>query len=123
MGTTEEVQELAELLPAIMKVSSVSKEYPNRTSSEVRVYVDDCIKPQSNDLEELIKEALQNYRGNNEVIVTTTSGGSVYVEDYDTSELVSRNGELEDEVEQLRAEIDDLNQRIEELEEELEKYE
>ncbi len=81
------------------------------------------IKPQSNDLEELIKEALKDYRGNNEVIVTTTSGGSVYVEDYDSSELVSRNGELEDEVEQLRAEIDDLNQRIEELEEELEKYE
>lgn len=119
MGTSEEVKQLAELLPAIMKVSSVSGEYPNRNSSEVRVYVDGCIKPQSNDLEELIKEALQNYRGNNEVIVTTTSGGSVYVEDYDTSELVLRNGELEDEVEQLRAEIYELNQRIEELEEEL----
>ncbi len=40
MGTSEEVKQLAELLPAIMKVSSVSGEYPNRGSSDVRVYVD-----------------------------------------------------------------------------------
>lgn len=81
------------------------------------------IKPQSNDLEELIKEALKDYRGNNEVIVTTTSGGSVYVEDYDSSELVSKNEELENEVENQKAEIEDLSHRIEELEEELEEYE
>ncbi len=43
MGTSEEVQELAELLPAIMRVSSVSGEYPNRGSNDVRVYVDGCI--------------------------------------------------------------------------------
>lgn len=45
MGTSEEVKQLAELLPAIMKVSSVSEEYPNRGSSnEVRVYVDGIIE-------------------------------------------------------------------------------
>lgn len=43
MGTSEEVKQLAELLPAIMKVSSVSGEYPNRGSNDVRVYVDGCI--------------------------------------------------------------------------------
>ena len=44
MGTSEEVKQLAELLPAIMKVSSVSGEYPNRGSSDVRVYVDGSIE-------------------------------------------------------------------------------
>ncbi len=77
------------------------------------------IKAKSNsELEEIIKEALKDYRGNNEVILTTTSGGSVYVENYDSSELVLKNEELEDEVEKLKAEIDDLCHRIIELEEE-----
>ncbi len=77
------------------------------------------IKAKSNsELEEIIKEALKDYRGNNEVILTTTSGGSVYVENYDSSELVLKNEELEDEVEKLKAEIDDLSHRIIELEEE-----
>lgn len=45
MGTSEEVKQLAELLPAIMNVSSVSGEYPNRgNSSEVRVYVDGVVE-------------------------------------------------------------------------------
>ncbi len=122
MGTSAEVKQLAELLPAIMKVSSVSGEYPNRGSNDVRVYVEGCIKPRSNDLNEIIFEALKDYRGNNEVILTTTSGGSIYIEDYNSSELVSKNEELEEEVESLKVEIDELNQRIEELEEELEKY-
>lgn len=39
-GTSEEVKELVELLPAILNVKNVSKEYPNRGSQEVRVYVD-----------------------------------------------------------------------------------
>lgn len=77
------------------------------------------IKAKSNsELEELIKEALKDYRGNNEVIVTTTSGGSIYIEDYNSSEFVSKNEELEAEVEELKAEIDDLSHRITELEEE-----
>ena len=114
-GAPKEVQELAELLPAVMKVSSVSGEYPSRGSNDVRVYVDGSIKPRSNDVNEIIFEALKDYRGNNEVIVTTTSGGSIYIEDYNSSEL-------EEEVESLKVEIDELNQRIEELEEELEKY-
>ena len=70
-------------------------------------------------LEEILKEALKDYRGNNEVIVTTTSGGSIYIEDYDSSELVSNNKELEDKVELLKVEIDELNQRIEDLEEQI----
>lgn len=121
-GAPKEVQELAELLPAVMKVSSVSGEYPSRGSNDVRVYVDGSIKPRSNDVNEIIFEALKDYRGNNEVIVTTTSGGSIYIEDYNSSELVSKNEELEEEVDSLKVEIDELNQRIEELEEELEKY-
>ncbi len=44
MGTSEEVKQLAELLPAIMKVESVSGEYPNRGSSNVRVYVDGSVE-------------------------------------------------------------------------------
>ncbi len=40
MGTSEEVKELVELLPAILNVKNVSKEYPNRGSKAVRVYVD-----------------------------------------------------------------------------------
>lgn len=119
MGTSAEVKQLAELLPAIMKVSSVSGEYPNRGSNDVRVYVEGCIKPRSNDLNEIIFEALKDYRGNNEVIVTTTSGGSIYIEDYDSSELVSNNKELEDKVKLLKVEIDELNQRIEDLEEQI----
>ena len=119
MGTSEEVQKFAELLPAIIKVSSVSREYPNRGSYDVRVYVDGSIKPRSNDLNEIIFEALKDYRGNNEVIITTTSGGSIYMEDYNSSELVSKNEELEDEVESLKVEIDELNQRIEDLEEQI----
>jgi hypothetical protein len=43
-GAPKEVQELAELLPAVMKVSSVSGEYPNRGSNDVRVYVDGIIE-------------------------------------------------------------------------------
>lgn len=120
MGTSEEVKQLAELLPAIMKVSSVSGEYPNRGSSDVRVYVEGYIKPQSNDLNEIIMDSLKDYRGNNEVIVTTTSGGSVYIEDYDSSELVLNNKELRAEVENQKTEIVDLHLRIEELKEELE---
>ena len=119
MGTSAEVKQLAELLPAIMKVSSVSGEYLNRGSNDVRVYVEGCIKPRSNDLNEIIFEALKDYRGNNEVILTTTSGGSIYIEDYDSSELVSNNKELEDKVELLKVEIDELNQRIEDLEEQI----
>lgn len=45
MGTSKEVKQLVELLPAIMNVSSVSGEYPNRGSSnEVRVYVDGVVE-------------------------------------------------------------------------------
>lgn len=44
MGTSEEVQQLVELLPAIMNVSSVSGEYPNRGSNDVRVYVDGVVE-------------------------------------------------------------------------------
>ncbi len=45
MGTSEEVKQLAELLPAIMRISSVSEEYPNREfSNEVRVYVDGSVE-------------------------------------------------------------------------------
>ena len=77
------------------------------------------IKTPSNDLKEIIMDALKDYRGNNEVIVTTTSGGSIYIEDYDSSELVSNNKELEDKVELLKVEIDELNQRIEDLEEQI----
>ncbi len=81
--------------------------------------VEGDIKAKCNsELEELIKEALKDYRGKNEVIVTTTSGGSICIENYDSLELVLKNEELEDEVEQLKVEIDELNQRIEELEEE-----
>lgn len=43
-GTTEEVQELVELLPAILNVQNVSKEYPNRGSQDVRVYVDGVVE-------------------------------------------------------------------------------
>lgn len=44
MGTSEEVKQLTELLPAIMNVSSVSGEYPNRGSNNVRVYVDGAVE-------------------------------------------------------------------------------
>ncbi|MCI9652799.1 MAG: hypothetical protein HFG91_00415 [Acholeplasmatales bacterium] len=71
-------------------------------------------------LEEILKEALKDYRGSAEVIVTITPGGSVYIEKYSSSELVLKNEELEDEVENQKAEIEDLSHRIEELEEELE---
>lgn len=43
-GTSEEVKELVELLPAILNVNNVSKEYPNRGSKEVRVYVDGAVE-------------------------------------------------------------------------------
>ncbi len=43
-GTKEEVKELVELLPVILSVKSVSKEYPNRGSNEVRVYADGCVE-------------------------------------------------------------------------------
>ena len=66
------------------------------------------IKTPSNDLKEIIMDALKDYRGNNEVIVTLTSGGSIYIEDYDSSELVSNNKELKAEVENQKTEIVDL---------------
>lgn len=44
MGTSEEVKQLAELLPAIMRISSVSEEYSNRGSNNVRVYVDGSVE-------------------------------------------------------------------------------
>lgn len=43
-GTSEEVKELVELLPAILDVRNISKEYPNRGSKEVRVYVDGAVE-------------------------------------------------------------------------------
>ena len=43
-GTSEEVKEVLELLPAILNVQNVSKEYPNRGSKEVRVYVDVAVE-------------------------------------------------------------------------------
>lgn len=44
MGTSEEVKQLTELLPAIMNVSSVSGEYPNRDSNDVRVSVNGTVE-------------------------------------------------------------------------------
>ena len=43
-GTSEEVKELVGLLPAILDVRNISKEYPNRGSKEVRVYVDGAVE-------------------------------------------------------------------------------
>ncbi len=43
-GTKEEVKELVELLPVILNVKNVSKEYPNRGSKDVRVYVAGCVE-------------------------------------------------------------------------------
>ena len=43
-GTSEEVKELVELLPAILDVRNISREYPNRGSKEVRVYVDGTVE-------------------------------------------------------------------------------
>lgn len=77
MGTSKEVQQLAELLPAIMKVSSVSGEYPNRGySNEVRVYVDGVVE------EGPYTEVMKKYvESKNQLeglfMITTTSAGDV----------------------------------------------
>ena len=75
-GTREEVQELVELLPAIFNVNNVSKEYPNRGSKEVRVYVDGTVE------EGPYTEVMQKYAEvRNQLeglfMVTVTSEGQV----------------------------------------------
>lgn len=77
MGTSEEVKQLAELLPAIMKVSSVSGEYPNRGSSDVRVYVDGSIEIDS------FTQTMQKYAEVKEqigaiTIIASTPKGAIF---------------------------------------------
>ena len=77
MGTSAEVKQLAELLPAIMKVSSVSGEYPNRGySNEVRVYVDGVVE------EDPYTEVMEKYAETRNqleslLLVATTSSGDI----------------------------------------------
>lgn len=70
------------------------------------------------ELESLIKEALKDYRGNNRVIVSTSTGGTIEVEDFDANSLIEENSELEDKNIELQQEIEELERKIEELEEE-----
>ncbi len=76
MGTSEEVKQLAELLPAIMKVTSISGEYPNRNSNEVRVYVDGTVE--KNPYTEVMKKYAET-RNQLEslLLVATTSSGDI----------------------------------------------
>lgn len=76
MGTSEEVKQLTELLPAIMNVSSVSGEYPNRGSNDVRVYVDGTVE------KDPYTEVMKKYaESKNQLeglfMITTTSAGDV----------------------------------------------
>lgn len=76
MGTSEEVKQLTELLPAIMNVSSVSGEYPNRGSNNVRVYVDGAVE------EDPYTEVMKKYAETKEqldglFLVATTSSGDI----------------------------------------------
>ncbi len=75
MGISEEVQELVSLLSAIVDVSSISKEYPNRGSNEVRVYVD-CTIDESNPYTKAMKEYAEykNQIGATQIIATTSDG-------------------------------------------------
>lgn len=76
MGTSEEVKQLTELLPAIMNVSSVSGEYPNRDSNDVRVSVNGTVE------EDPYTEVMKKYaESKNQLeglfMITTTSAGDV----------------------------------------------
>lgn len=70
------------------------------------------------ELEQIIKEALKDYRGNNRVIVSTSTGGTIEVEDFDDNSLIAENEELEDRVTELQGEIEELEEKLERLEEE-----
>ncbi len=76
MGTSEEVKQLAELLPAIMNVSSVSGEYPNRGSNDVRVYVDGTVEKDPY-TEVMKKYAEIKIQLEGLFMITTTSAGDV----------------------------------------------
>lgn len=69
------------------------------------------------ELEQLIKEALKNYRGNYKVVVSISSGGTVEIEDYDADPLIMGNDELNDKILELEQDIQSLEDRIRELEE------
>lgn len=76
MGTSEEVKQLTELLPAIMNVSSVSGEYPNRGSNDVRVSVNGAVE------EDPYTEVMKKYAETKEqldglFLVATTSSGDI----------------------------------------------
>lgn len=77
MGASEEVKQLTELLPAIMNVSNVSGEYPNRGSSnEVRVYVEGVVE------EGPYTEVMKKYAETKKqleglFLVATTSSGDI----------------------------------------------
>ncbi len=71
------------------------------------------------ELEQLIKDALKDYRGNNKIVVITSLGGSIDIVDYDEDPLVSEKEELEDKILKLEQENKSLVERINELEEEL----
>ncbi len=75
MGTSEEVQELVSLLSAIVDVSSISKEYPNRGSNEVRVYVD-CTIDESNPYTKAMKQYAEykNQIGSIMIVAATPEG-------------------------------------------------
>lgn len=58
-GTSEEVKKLTELLPIIADFENASKEYPNRGSNEVRVYLNQVKiedRPYVGSLKEYAKE-------------------------------------------------------------------
>lgn len=80
----------------------------------------DIQKPICNnlELEQIIKEALKDYRGNNKVIVSTSTGGTIEVEDFDANSLIADNEELEDQVTKLQEEIEELEHELERLKEE-----
>ena len=80
----------------------------------------DIQKPKCNnlELEQIIKEALKDYRGNNKVIVSTSTGGTIEVEDFDANSLIAENEELEDQVTKLQEEIEELEHELERLKEE-----
>lgn len=71
-------------------------------------------------LEELIREALKDYRGNEKVVVITTTGGTVDIEDLEEEKLISENDELREQISELEDEVIALEEKISELEDEIE---
>lgn len=125
MGTSEEVKQLAELLPAIMRISSVSEEYPNRGSNNVRVYVDGSVEKNP------FTQAMQEYAKFKEdkmaiLLVAVNSKGQVM----ETAAATSKKADLilmnfltsekfkESVIKLIEKFVEELGMNLEELEEE-----